>query len=121
MTDQQSSAVMIWLPSAYSSSAIAIIAVFYAEMLRGRRFKGRAEIEAYISASGLEATGYSYTAVDEEYAIVSMSMRRRLPSGGLADSTLAMVFKGEGDGGTQDGGEESVTIFDAPVICPPNC
>ena len=25
------------------------------------------------------------------------------------------------EGGTEEGGEETVTIFDTPVICPPNC
>lgn len=34
---------------------------------------------------------------------------------------IEVVFRPAGDGGTEDGGEESVTIFDAPVICPPNC
>lgn len=72
-------------------------ALFHAGALRGRRFHGREEIEAFLAETGFEATGYSYTAVDDEYAVVSMSLRRRLPSGGLADSMLAMVFKVDGD------------------------
>ena len=72
-------------------------ALFYAEQLRGRRFKGREEIEAYLSESGFEASGYSYTAVDDAYAVVTLSLRRKLPTGGLADSNLAMVFKADGD------------------------
>jgi ketosteroid isomerase-like protein len=72
-------------------------ALFYAESLRGRRFHGRDEIEKFFEESGVEATAYSYTEVDDEYVVVSMSLRRRLPSGGLADSTLAMVFKVDGD------------------------
>jgi hypothetical protein len=72
-------------------------ALFYAGLLRGRRFEGRDEIEAYLRESGLEATGYSFTAVDDDYAIVSVALRRHLPERGLADSTLAMVFKTEGD------------------------
>jgi hypothetical protein len=70
-------------------------AMFYADAIRGKRFKGREEIAAFLAESGFEATGYSYTAIDAEYAVVSLSLRRRLPSGGLADSTLAMVFKAE--------------------------
>jgi len=72
-------------------------ALFHAEMIRGRRFHGRDEIEAFLTESGFDASGYSYTPVDADYAIVGMSLRRRLPSGGLADSTLAMVFKVDGD------------------------
>jgi ketosteroid isomerase-like protein len=72
-------------------------ALFYAEHIKGRRFHGRDDIEAYLAETGFEATGYSYTAVDEEYAVVTLSLRRRLQSGGLADSTLAMVFKADGD------------------------
>jgi hypothetical protein len=72
-------------------------AVFYASQIRGRRFKGRDEIEEYLAATGFEATGYSYTAVDDQYAVVTLSLRRHLPNGGLADSNLAMVFKADGD------------------------
>jgi ketosteroid isomerase-like protein len=71
---------------------------FYADLLRGRRFHGRKEIEAFLAESQLEATGFSFTEVDEEYAVVTVSVRRRINgNGGLADSTLAMVFKAEGD------------------------
>ena len=70
---------------------------FYADALRGRRFQGREEIELFLEQSGFEARGFSYTAVDFEYAVVTVSLRRRLAGGGFADSTLAMVFKGEGD------------------------
>jgi hypothetical protein len=72
-------------------------ALFYATKLRGQRFRGREAIERYLSDIGFEATGYSYTAIDDDYAVVSLSLRRRLETGGLADSTLAMVFKAEGD------------------------
>jgi ketosteroid isomerase-like protein len=72
-------------------------ALFYATKLRGQRFRGREAIERYLSDIGFEATGYSYTAIDDEYAVVTLSLRRRLETGGLADSTLAMVFKAEGD------------------------
>jgi ketosteroid isomerase-like protein len=72
-------------------------AVFYASQIRGRRFKGRPEIEAFISEAGLEATGYTYTPVDDDYTVVTVSLRRHLPHGGLADSNLAMVFKVDGD------------------------
>jgi hypothetical protein len=58
---------------------------------------GRDEIEQFLLESGFEATGYTYTAVDDEYVVVTAALRRRLPTGGLADSTLAMVFKVEGD------------------------
>ena len=70
---------------------------FYAQALRGRRFVGRDEIEQFLSDSGFEARGYSYTAVDFEYAVVTVSLRRRLTGGGFADSTLAMVIKAESD------------------------
>ena len=72
-------------------------ALFYAAQMRGRRFKGREEIEQYLSETGFEASGYTFTPVDEEYAVVTLSLRRHLPNGGLADSILAMVFKGDGD------------------------
>jgi ketosteroid isomerase-like protein len=72
-------------------------AMFFASQIRGRRFSGRDEIEAYLSETGFEATGYSYRAIDHEYAVVTLSVRRHLRTGGLADSTLAMVFKAEGD------------------------
>lgn len=72
-------------------------AVFFASQIRGRRFHGRAEIESYLAETGFEATGYTYTSIDEEYAVVTLSLRRHLPTGGLADSTLAMVFKADGD------------------------
>jgi len=72
-------------------------ALFYASQIRGRHFRGREEIERYLSETGFEATGYSYTPVDETYAVVTVSLRRHLPTGGLADSTLAMVFKAEGE------------------------
>jgi ketosteroid isomerase-like protein len=72
-------------------------AVFFADHIRGRRFSGRDEIESYLAETGFEATGYTYTAVDDDYAVVSLSLRRHLKNGGLADSTLAMVFKVDGD------------------------
>jgi hypothetical protein len=72
-------------------------ALFFADSIRGRRFHGREEIEQYLTETGFEASGFTYTPVDDEYAVVTMSLRRHLPSGGLADSTLAMVFKVEGD------------------------
>jgi hypothetical protein len=72
-------------------------ALFYAEQIRGRRFRGRDEIEWFLRDSGFEATAYSYTAVDDEYAVVTLALRRHLPGRGLADSTLAMVFKVDGD------------------------
>jgi ketosteroid isomerase-like protein len=72
-------------------------ALFFADQLRGRRFHGREEIEQFLAETGFEASGYTYTAVDDEYAVVTLSVRRHLPSGGLADSTLAMVFKVDGD------------------------
>src|SRR3954447_24879624 len=68
-------------------------ALFFADTIRGRRFRGRHEIERFLNDSGIEARGYAYQAVDEEYAIVTMSLRRRLAGRGLADTTLAMVFK----------------------------
>jgi len=79
------------------ASLLADDAVFYASQIRGRRFRGRSEIESYLGESGFEATGYSYTAVDDEHAVVTVSLRRHLPGRGLADSTLAMVFKVDGD------------------------
>jgi len=72
-------------------------AIFFADEIRGRRFHGRDAIEAYLAETGLEASGFSYTPVDDEYAVVTVSLRRHLPSGGLADSTLAMVFKADGE------------------------
>jgi uncharacterized protein (TIGR02246 family) len=72
-------------------------ATFYAHKLRGRRFHGREEIEQYLAETGFEAIAYSYTAVDDDYAVVTLSLRRHLPGRGLADSTLAMVFKADGD------------------------
>jgi ketosteroid isomerase-like protein len=72
-------------------------ALFFADQIRGRRFEGRTQIERYLAETGFEASGYTYTAVDDEYAVVTLSLRRHLPSGGLADSTLAMVFKVDGD------------------------
>jgi hypothetical protein len=72
-------------------------ALFFADAIRGRRFHGREEIERYLSETGFEASGYTYTAVDDDYAVVTMSLRRHLSGGGLADSTLAMVFKVDGD------------------------
>jgi ketosteroid isomerase-like protein len=72
-------------------------AVFYASQLRGRRFHGRDEIEDYLADTGFEASGYTYTPVDDEYAVVTLSLRRHLDGGGFADSTLAMVFKADGD------------------------
>src|SRR3954451_96655 len=92
-----------WLDHAEEGDAegmadlLADDARFYADVLRGRRFQGRDEIERFLSDSGFEARGYSYTSVDFEYAVVTVSLRRRLPAGGLADSTVAMVFKAEGD------------------------
>jgi hypothetical protein len=92
-----------WVSHAQEGDATAMAelvsedALFYAERLRGQRFHGREEIEAFLLESGFEATGYSYTAVDDDYAVVTMSLRRRLSGGGLADSTMAMVFKAEGD------------------------
>jgi ketosteroid isomerase-like protein len=72
-------------------------ALFFADQIRGRHFQGRESIERFLADTGFEASGYTYTAVDEEYAVVTVSLRRHLPTGGLADSTLAMVFKVEGD------------------------
>jgi len=83
--------------SAGMASLLADDALFYAQSLRGRRFEGRDEIRAFLADSGVEATGYSYIAVDEDYAVVTLSLRRHLSAGGLADSTLAMVFKTDGD------------------------
>ena len=70
---------------------------FSADLIRGRRFVGREAVERYFVESGLEAQGYAYTAVDYEYAVVTVSLRRKLPNEGFADSTLAMVFKAEGN------------------------
>jgi len=72
-------------------------ALFYAEEIKGRRFHGRNEIEGYLRDCGFEATAYSYTPVDDDYAVVTLSLRRHLPGRGLADSTLAMVFRVEDD------------------------
>ena len=72
-------------------------ALFYADAIRGKRFRGREEIERFLSDTGFEASAYSYTAVDDEYAVVTVSLRRHLEGRGLADSTLAMVFKVDGD------------------------
>jgi hypothetical protein len=79
------------------ASLLSDDALFYADQIRGRRFKGRDEIGEYMRESGFEATGYSYTAVDDQYVVVTLSLRRHLPGRGLADSTLAMVFKADGD------------------------
>lgn len=70
-------------------------ALFFADHIRGLRFKGRDEIQSYLAETGFEANGYTYTPVDGQYAVVTLSLRRHLPHGGLADSTLAMVFKVE--------------------------
>ena len=83
--------------SAGMANLLADDALFFASQIKGRRFHGREEIEAYLAETGFEAVGYTYTAVDAEYAVVTLSLRRRLPEGGLADSTLAMVFKADGD------------------------
>ena len=72
-------------------------ALFFADHIRGRRFHGREEIQSYLAETGFEAMGYSYTAIDDNYAVVTLSLRRHLPHGGLADSTLAMVFKVDGE------------------------
>lgn len=80
-----------------AAELLADDAHFYADMLRGRRFRGRDAIEAFLTESGVEARGYSYSAVDDTYAVVTMSLRRQLEGGGLADTTLAMVFKAEDD------------------------
>src|SRR3954470_8825985 len=79
------------------ASLLSEDASFYADTIRGRRFHGRAEIEAFLAESGFEADGYTFTPVDEHYVVVALSVRRHLPGGGLADSTLAMVFKADGD------------------------
>ena len=83
--------------SARMAALLADDALFYAEHLRGRRFKGRDEIESYLAETGFEATAYTFTEVDDEYVVVTISLRRRLEIGGLADSTLAMVVKVEGN------------------------
>src|SRR4051812_3873420 len=55
-----------WLDHAEGSDAegmtslLADDAVFYASQIRGRRFSGRHQIEAFLRDSGFEATGYSY-------------------------------------------------------------
>ena len=72
-------------------------ALFYASYVRGRRFHGRPEIEQFLSEAGVEATGYSYTPVDDDHVVVALSLRRHMPGGGLADSTLAMVVKSDGE------------------------
>lgn len=72
-------------------------AQFYASYLRSRRFSGRSDIERFLAEVGFEATGYSYTPVEDDYVVVSISLRRHLPGGGLADSTLAMVVKTDGE------------------------
>jgi ketosteroid isomerase-like protein len=72
-------------------------AVFYASFLRGQRFHGREDIERYLTQSGFEAVAYSFTPVDDEYTVVTLSLRRRIEGGGLADTTLAMVVKADGD------------------------
>src|SRR4051812_43635627 len=67
-------------------------AVFYHSFVRGQRFRGREEIERYFAESGLEAIGYAYRAVGDEYAVVTLSLRRSLSGGrdrGLEDMTLA--------------------------------
>ena len=79
------------------TSLLADDAAFYAEHIRGRHFQGRAEIESFLADSGFEATGYNYTPVDDEYVVVSVSLRRHIPGNGLADSTIAIVIKIEGD------------------------
>jgi SnoaL-like domain len=83
--------------SAAMADMLSDDALFYATHLRGRRFEGRQEIERFISESGFEADGYAYTPFDDEYVVVSLALRRRLPNGGLADSTLAMVVRVDGD------------------------
>src|SRR3954447_5963358 len=83
--------------SAGMASLLADDALFYAEALRGRRFHGRDEIQEFLAGNGVEATGYSYTAVNEDYAVVTLSLRRHLDAGGLADSLLALVFKTDRD------------------------
>lgn len=83
--------------SAGMARLLADDALFYASHVRGRRFKGRDEIEQYLAETGFEATGYTYTPIDDEYAVVTLSLRRQMPRGGLADSNLAMVFKVDGD------------------------
>src|SRR4051794_40040352 len=70
---------------------------FFADLIRGRHFEGRDAVERYFVESGLQARGYGYTSVDDEYAVVTVSLQRRLPGEGFADSTLALVFKAEGN------------------------
>ena len=92
-----------WLERAEDGDAEAMAelladdALFYAAQIKGKRFRGRDEIERFLTETGFEATGYRYTAVDDDYAVVTVSLRRHLDGRGLADSTLAMVFKVEGD------------------------
>jgi hypothetical protein len=92
-----------WLGHAEEGDSEAMVelladdAVFYAAQIRGRRFRGRDEIEQYLLDTGFEATGFTYTPVDDDYAVVTLSLRRHMPNGGLADSTIAMVFKVHGD------------------------
>src|SRR5947208_11247912 len=88
-----------WLSAAEDSDVdgmaelLADDALFHADLIRGRRFRGREEIEDYLAQTGFEATGYSYTGVDDVYAVVTLSLRRKIDGGGIADSTLAMVFR----------------------------
>jgi hypothetical protein len=72
-------------------------ALFFASQIRGRRFQGRDAIEQFLADIGFEATGYNYIPVGDEYAVVTVSLRRHLPDSGLADSTVAMVFRVDGD------------------------
>ena len=72
-------------------------AVFYPSFIRGQRFHGREEIERYFADSGFAAIGYAYTPVDDDYVVVTLSLRRSLGERGLSDMTLAMVFKADGD------------------------
>ena len=92
-----------WLRAAEDSDPEGMVelladdAVFFASQLRGKRFQGREAIENFLTDTGFEASGYTYTAVDDEYAVVTVSLRRFLSGGGMADSTLAMVFKADGE------------------------
>jgi ketosteroid isomerase-like protein len=78
-------------------SVLSDDAVFHLSFVKGQRFTGREAIERYFAASGFDAVAYAYTAVDDEYAVVTLSLRRTLERRGLADTTLAMVFKADGD------------------------
>jgi ketosteroid isomerase-like protein len=79
-------------------SLLSADAVFYQSFLRGHRFEGREDIEHYFASTGFEAVAYDYTAIDDEYVVVTLSLRRTINGRrGLADTTLAMVFKAEGD------------------------